>query len=69
MASRSARKRGIAEVEQEDTSLVSNTNDLLHRVRNTWQFACLMQFIQLFGSALKIDNELDVDVCLARVAR
>ena len=35
---------------------------LLTRLRNTWQFACLMQYVQFFGSALKIDNELDIDM-------
>lgn len=35
---------------------------LLSRVRNTWHFACLMQFIQTFGNALKIDDDLDIEV-------
>lgn len=40
----------------------SQPQNLLTQIRNTWQFACLMQYIQFFGSALKIDNELDIDM-------
>lgn len=35
---------------------------LLHRVRNTWQFANLFQWIYLFGKVVKIDESIDVDV-------
>ncbi|KAI9722781.1 MAG: hypothetical protein M1828_004477 [Chrysothrix sp. TS-e1954] len=62
MAPRTSRKRAIVEVEEQDNSQISNNDDLLRRIRNTWQFANLMQYIQIFGSALKIDNELDVEM-------
>lgn len=32
------------------------------RLRNMWEFAALMQFIQTFGDALKIDKEVDIEV-------
>jgi hypothetical protein len=35
---------------------------LLQKLRNMWQFASLMQFIYIFGDALKIDRDFDIDV-------
>ena len=35
---------------------------MLHKIRNMWQFANLAQYIFLFGDAVKIDNELDIEV-------
>lgn len=35
---------------------------MLSRIRNMWQFANLFQFIMLFGSALKLDDSLDIEV-------
>lgn len=35
---------------------------MLHRIRNMWQFANLFQFILLFGQALKLDDNLDIEV-------
>ena len=67
MASRS-RKRAFDQMEDADTTTDPST-DLLSRVRNTWKFACLMQYIQIFGSALKIDNELDVEVRIYQLLR
>ncbi|KAK3941854.1 hypothetical protein QBC46DRAFT_89716 [Diplogelasinospora grovesii] len=34
---------------------------VLHRIRNMWQFANLYQFICLFGKALKLDDNLDIE--------
>lgn len=34
----------------------------MHRIRNMWQFANLFQFILLFGQALKLDDNLDIEV-------
>jgi hypothetical protein len=34
----------------------------LHRVRNMWQFANLVQWIYIFGKAAKIDDSIDVEV-------
>ena len=35
---------------------------LLSRLRNTWEFANLMQYIFIFGRAVKIDEEFDIEV-------
>ncbi|KND90407.1 hypothetical protein TOPH_04962 [Tolypocladium ophioglossoides CBS 100239] len=40
---------------------------LLHRLRNTWQFANVCQWIYMFGKAAKIDDSIDVDVRISRV--
>lgn len=60
-----SRKRPLEDVDTEESTSLT---DMLSRIRNTWQFANLMQYIYLFGNALKIDNELDVEVrlCNAR---
>jgi hypothetical protein len=41
---------------------------MLHRIRNMWQFANLVQFIVLFGQTLKLDNNLDIEVRVAAIA-
>jgi hypothetical protein len=35
---------------------------LLDRIRNMWEFANLAQWIFIFGRAVKIDENLDVEV-------
>ena len=35
---------------------------LLQRVRNMWEFASIMQFIFVFGKAVKIDEDFDIEV-------
>lgn len=35
---------------------------LLQRIRNTWEFSNLMQFIFIFGKAVKIDDDFTIDV-------
>lgn len=37
---------------------------LLDSIRNMWQFANLYQWILLFGAAIKLDNDFDIEVCL-----
>lgn len=70
----SSRKRALRDAEPEpepDTSAPATTQDapehasLLQRVRNTWQFANLFQWIFLFGKVVKIDDSLDIDVSFA----
>lgn len=34
----------------------------LDKLRNTWELANLMQYIYLFGRAVKIDENLDIEV-------
>lgn len=35
---------------------------LLQRLRNTWEFSNLMQFIFIFGKAVKIDEDFSIEV-------
>ena len=35
---------------------------LLQRIRNTWEFSNLMQYIFIFGKAVKIDEDFSIDV-------
>jgi len=41
---------------------------VLHRLRNTWQFACFMQYVHIFGSAVKIGEDLDIEVNIVPTA-
>ncbi|KAI4192694.1 MAG: hypothetical protein LQ348_003065 [Seirophora lacunosa] len=52
----SSRKRGRAEMESPGPQL-----SLLQRIRNCWEFSNLMQFIFIFGRAVKIDDDLTID--------
>lgn len=40
-------------------------NGLLSQLRNMWEFANLMQYIYTFGKVVKIDDDLDIEVCLS----
>ena len=35
---------------------------LLVKLRNMWEFACLMQYIYIFGKAVKIEEDFDIEV-------
>jgi hypothetical protein len=35
---------------------------LLQRIRNSWEFASLMQYIAIFGKVMKIDEEFEIEV-------
>ena len=59
-----ARRRGLAEVEEAGPPAHTPTPSLLLRLRNFWVFACLMQFIYLFGDVFKIDKDFDIEVRL-----
>jgi hypothetical protein len=54
-----SRKRDRAEMESSETP---NDMGLLDRLRNMWQFANLMQYIFIFGRAVKIDEDFTIDV-------
>lgn len=41
---------------------------LLERIRNMWEFANLAQWIFTFGRAVKIDENLDIEVRLPLLA-
>ena len=58
-----ARKRGRQEQEEDaQRDAQHNEPDMLHRLRNMWEFASLMQYIQLFGKVIRVDDNLDIDV-------
>ena len=56
------RKRGREEMESLEQPVQEQS--LLTRLRNFWEFANLMQYIFIFGRAMKIDEDFDIDVCL-----
>jgi hypothetical protein len=35
---------------------------MIQRIRNMWEFANLAQWIYIFGKAVKIDENLDIEV-------
>ena len=53
------RKRGRAEMELSDPAPVPS---LLDQIRNMWEFANLMQYVFIFGKAVKIDEDFDIEV-------
>ncbi|KAJ4986933.1 PHD-finger domain-containing protein [Stagonosporopsis vannaccii] len=53
-----ARKRAASEMEVEEHVEAPST---LHRLRNMWQFANLAQYIAIFGDAVKIDKDFDIE--------
>jgi hypothetical protein len=55
------RKRGRDEMESSEPP---KETSLLDRVRNMWEFACVMQFIFTFGKVVKIDDDFDIEVLL-----
>jgi hypothetical protein len=60
-----ARKRGAAEAQLDlpsEPAIAPELQDTLHKLRNMWEFASLMQFIFLFGAVVKIDEDFDIDV-------
>ena len=56
------RKRGRQEMEAVEPP---KEQSLLHRIRNMWEFANLAQWIFIFGRAVKIDENLDVEVSIS----
>lgn len=56
-----ARKRAASEMEAKEPIETPST---LQKLRNMWQFANLAQYISLFGDAVKIDKDFDIEVCL-----
>lgn len=58
-----SRKRAAEEMDVEEPVAEPST---LQRLRNMWQFANLAQYISLFGEAVKIDKDLDIEVHATR---
>ena len=58
-----SRKRGRAEMESPSPALAPAQGlGLLDQIRNLWEFANLMQYVFIFGKAVKIDEDLDIEV-------
>jgi hypothetical protein len=58
------RKRSHAEVDApEPPQQQKEPASLLQRIRNMWEFASVMQYIFMFGKAVKIDDDFDIEVC------
>ncbi|KAL2137076.1 hypothetical protein VTI74DRAFT_9682 [Chaetomium olivicolor] len=55
-----SRKRSLRELDS-DNPPAPKEPSMLQRIRNMWQFANLYQFILLFGRALKLDDNLDIE--------
>ncbi|KAF2808427.1 uncharacterized protein BDZ99DRAFT_419530 [Mytilinidion resinicola] len=53
-----SRKRGRGEMESEEPA---KEPSMLDRLRNMWEFANLMQYIFLFGKAVKIDENITIE--------
>jgi len=54
-----SRKRGAAEME---SPAPFQENSLLTPLRNMWEFANIMQYIYIFGKAVKVDEDFDIEV-------
>ena len=65
-----ARKRSAQELDSNSAQQPEQPEQpsMLQRLRNMWQFANLYQFILLFGSALKLDDNMDIEVGSSRFA-
>lgn len=57
-----SRKRDHSEMEAAPEQQ-SKEPSLLERLRNCWEFACLMQYIFTFGKVVKIDEDFGIEVC------
>lgn len=56
-----SRKRGRDEMASSDSA---PEQSLLQKLRDTWEFSNLMQYIYIFGKAVKIDEDLTIEVSL-----
>jgi hypothetical protein len=56
------RKRTRDEMEAIEPEVEKETPSMLNRIRSTWEFASVMQFIFIFGKAVKIDEDFDIEV-------
>ncbi|KAK4944186.1 hypothetical protein LTR10_016299 [Elasticomyces elasticus] len=55
------RKRTRDEMEASEPEEKTSEPGLLKRIRNMWEFASVMQYIFLFGKAVKIDEDFDIE--------
>lgn len=57
-----SRKRTRSEAIPPTEEQPAQETGLLQHIRNTWEFACLMQYIAIFGQVMKIDEEFEIEV-------
>lgn len=58
-------KRSAAEASLDlpiEQAIAPEHAETLRKLRNMWEFASLMQYIFLFGSVVKIDEDFDIEV-------
>lgn len=60
-----SRKRDRAEME---SSELTAEPSMLTRLRDMWEFSNLMQYIFIFGKAVKIDEEFTIEVGLPAIS-
>lgn len=58
-----SRKRNRSEAIPVPEQDVPEPPGLLSKLRNSWEFASLMQYIALFGHVMKIDEDFGIEVC------
>lgn len=58
-----SRKRGREEMESSEPI---QDDSMLTKLRNMWEFPNLMQYIFIFGRAVKIDEDLTIEVSMLR---
>ena len=56
------RKRTRDEMEASGQEEKTPEPSMLQRLRNMWEFASVMQYIFMFGKAIKIDEDFDIEV-------
>jgi hypothetical protein len=57
-----SRKRSRSEAVAATEQQTPEEPGLLQRIRNSWEFASLMQYIAIFGQVMKIDEEFEIEV-------
>ena len=58
-----SRKRNRDEMESSEPAPESG---MIDKLRNTWELANLMQYIYIFGKAVKIDEDLTIEVLIPK---
>lgn len=57
------RKRSRSEAIDVSEEQSNEAPGLLQRLRSSWQFANVMQYIHIFGKLMKIDEDFGIEVC------
>ena len=46
-----------------ETSIAPAEPSMLERIRNMWEFANLAQYLFIFGKAVKVEDDVVIEVC------